>query len=202
MAVAKKQKYEHIARQSSPTPVPPSSPGPSDSMDIPDIESQAFPEPPDSSAEPPPSYPSKKARVEDVPDEDDDIPGSARWVEDFPFLAGDPIVWCGTREMLFETYRPEKLAQGEDMWQPFESHKEWELAHWLVRSGISQKEIDNFLKLASVSVLVYARYWTAVLILLCRSRKMLRWLLIRNINYSRPLIAFQPVQNGSVRSLR
>ncbi|KAK0462568.1 uncharacterized protein EV420DRAFT_1639790 [Desarmillaria tabescens] len=129
--------------------VPSSSPGPSDRTDIPNIESQAFPEPSDS-FEPPPSRPSKKTRVEDVPDEDDDEAGSVQWIDDFPFPAGDPIVWCGTQETPFQMYRREKLARGEDMWQPFESHKEWELACWLVRSGISQKEIDNFLKLASI----------------------------------------------------
>ncbi|KAK0490115.1 hypothetical protein EDD18DRAFT_1311102 [Armillaria luteobubalina] len=42
------------------------------------------------------------------------------------------------------------------MWQPFESHKEWELAHWLISLGISQKEIDKFLWLTSVHLLTSA----------------------------------------------
>ncbi|KAK0445549.1 hypothetical protein EV421DRAFT_1902490 [Armillaria borealis] len=105
------------------------------------------PDPDFAATEPPPS---KKTRVEDVEDEDD-APGPREYyIEDFPWPAGDPILERGILPTFFECLRREKTTEGEDMWKPFSSREEWELARWLVRSGISQKEIDTFLKLDSI----------------------------------------------------
>lgn len=97
--------------------------------------------------EPPPS---KKTRVEDVEDEDDVSGPREYYIEDFPWPAGDPILERGILPTFFELLRREKVTEGEDMWKPFSSWEEWELGRWLVRSGISQKEIDTFLNLESV----------------------------------------------------
>ncbi|KAF8799293.1 hypothetical protein BYT27DRAFT_7040688, partial [Phlegmacium glaucopus] len=35
-------------------------------------------------------------------------------------------------------------------WAPFESEDEWELARWLMTSGVSQTKIDSFLKLNKI----------------------------------------------------
>ncbi|KIO24757.1 hypothetical protein M407DRAFT_51577, partial [Tulasnella calospora MUT 4182] len=40
-----------------------------------------------------------------------------------------------------------QLQTGELPWAPFSSQKEWELAEWLVQSGVSQSNIDKLLKL-------------------------------------------------------
>lgn len=44
-----------------------------------------------------------------------------------------------------------QLQNDEAPWAPFPSYKEWELAEWLVQSGVSQSNIDKLLKLQWVS---------------------------------------------------
>ena len=39
---------------------------------------------------------------------------------------------------------------GESAWTLFKSLADWELSRWLVQSGVSQREIDKFLKLKLV----------------------------------------------------
>ncbi|KAF7328359.1 hypothetical protein MVEN_02551500 [Mycena venus] len=82
----------------------------------------------------------QRATVEEVEDEDE------RYVQDFPedFKAGKAGDECKT---YFETLRDEQKARGNAPWYPFESEEEWELAHWLMTSGLSQKKTDNYLKL-------------------------------------------------------
>ncbi|SJL14960.1 uncharacterized protein ARMOST_18437 [Armillaria ostoyae] len=127
------------------TPMPASPPDNSEA--VPDPDQSRLDADIDCSAVPPPS---KRTRVEDVEDEDD-APGPREYyIEDFPWPAGDPILERGVLPTFFELLRREKVVKGEDMWKPFSSREEWELARWLVRSGISQKEIDNFLKLGSI----------------------------------------------------
>ncbi|KAJ7883702.1 hypothetical protein B0H14DRAFT_2564777 [Mycena olivaceomarginata] len=65
-----------------------------------------------------------RATVEEVEDEDE------RFVEDFP----DDL----------------HAAAGNAPWYPFESEDEWELARWLMTSGLSQKKTDAYLKLNAV----------------------------------------------------
>lgn len=46
----------------------------------------------------------------------------------------------------------EKQLRNADVpWAPFASYKEWELAEWLIQSGVSQSNIDKLLKLQWVS---------------------------------------------------
>ncbi|KAJ6611660.1 hypothetical protein B0H10DRAFT_2437370 [Mycena sp. CBHHK59/15] len=84
-----------------------------------------------------------RATVEEVEDEDD------RWTQDFPeaFEAGAVLEACKTQ---FEKLRDEQKAAGRVPWEPFESEDEWELARWLMTSGISLKKTDEFLKLKKV----------------------------------------------------
>ncbi|KAJ6562937.1 hypothetical protein B0H10DRAFT_2116493, partial [Mycena sp. CBHHK59/15] len=84
-----------------------------------------------------------RATVEEVEDEDD------RWTQDFPeaFEAGAVLEACKTQ---LEKLRDEQKAAGRVPWEPFESEDEWELARWLMTSGISLKKTDEFLKLTKV----------------------------------------------------
>ncbi|KIO33395.1 hypothetical protein M407DRAFT_51392, partial [Tulasnella calospora MUT 4182] len=41
----------------------------------------------------------------------------------------------------------EQAARGEEPWAPFASYQEWEFAHWLIKSGMSQTEMSKFFKL-------------------------------------------------------
>ncbi|KAE9393724.1 hypothetical protein BT96DRAFT_958989 [Gymnopus androsaceus JB14] len=47
----------------------------------------------------------------------------------------------------FEWFRDTKRKKGEEMWAPFKSREEWQLARWLMLSGISHSDIDAFAKL-------------------------------------------------------
>ncbi|KAJ7820185.1 hypothetical protein B0H14DRAFT_3472539 [Mycena olivaceomarginata] len=67
-----------------------------------------------------------RATVEDVEDEDD------RWVQPFP------------------KERQAGAKKGNAPWEPFESEDEWEMAHWLMTSGLSGKKTDSYLKLKKV----------------------------------------------------
>ncbi|KAK0501288.1 hypothetical protein EDD18DRAFT_1065850 [Armillaria luteobubalina] len=97
--------------------------------------------------------PSKWHRVtiEDVEDEGDSLPsswshGSLVFV-DYPD-AGAEIEGVGPGETTFERIKQERKKQGQQMWAPFKTHEEWELARWLMMSGVSQADIDRFAKLA------------------------------------------------------
>jgi hypothetical protein len=79
-------------------------------------------------------------------DEDDE---TSRWIEEFPRPAGVPI---GEGVSSFEKWRRDQVKNNEPPWSPFESREEWELAQWLIASGISQKKIDSFLKQKTVRV--------------------------------------------------
>ncbi|KAI8989226.1 hypothetical protein BD414DRAFT_372805, partial [Trametes punicea] len=82
--------------------------------------------------------------IEDVPEcEEGGLPRKA-WVEDFPSSAGEPV---GTAETTFERLRREKEEVGDSPWAPFEDEEEWQLAHWLVTSGLTQTNIEKYLKL-------------------------------------------------------
>ncbi|KAJ7495743.1 hypothetical protein B0H11DRAFT_1910488 [Mycena galericulata] len=95
--------------------------------------------------EPPAANPRKRPRatVEEVEDED------SRWVQDFPddMEAGVPLGKCQT---CFEKLREQQTEGGHAPWYPFESEDEWDLARWLMTSGLSQKKTDEYLKLKSV----------------------------------------------------
>jgi hypothetical protein len=66
-----------------------------------------------------------------------------------PHLAyGSPI---GTFQTRHERQCEHDRARRVGPWHPFEDQDEWELAKWLIESGLSQSEIENFLKLNVVS---------------------------------------------------
>ncbi len=89
----------------------------------------------------------RRVTVEEVPDiEAGGLPHHP-WVEDFPGKAGTPLRDGVT---YFETIHAHKDAAAESPWSPFESEEEWQLAQWLITSGLSQKAIDDYLKLPIV----------------------------------------------------
>ncbi|KAJ7762799.1 hypothetical protein DFH07DRAFT_867460 [Mycena maculata] len=104
-------------------------------------------DPPSDTAVPSPEIPRPtkrpRATVEEIPDEDE------RWTQDFPeeFQAGAVLEECKTQ---FEKLRQEQKDHGENPWHPFESEDEWELARWLMNSGLSQSKTDDYLKLKVV----------------------------------------------------
>ncbi|KAI0689127.1 hypothetical protein BC835DRAFT_1227169, partial [Cytidiella melzeri] len=56
----------------------------------------------------------------------------------------------GRGENLFEKIHKTRKEEGLDNnapWAPFASEEEWGLAQWLMSSGLSQSEIDKYLKL-------------------------------------------------------
>jgi hypothetical protein len=84
--------------------------------------------------------------MEEVFDEEEE---GLRWVEDFPTAAGETKGRC---ESAFYKHRKAQQAARDAPWAPFESQKEWELARWLMTSGVSRKKMDSFLKLESVRI--------------------------------------------------
>jgi hypothetical protein len=88
------------------------------------------------------------SRVEDVAEEE----GAPRFVQPFPaeWRAGVPIS-DRRQPTLFELMRDEALQRGE-VWGPFESEDEVELARWLF-DNVGMSEIDNFLRLRFVRLL-------------------------------------------------
>ena len=85
---------------------------------------------------------SRRASVEDVEDEED-----ARYIDDF---AGAGLLHAERHQSNFEHHFGKQREAGDAPWVPFENEDEWELARWLMTSGVSQKEMDEFLKLNKV----------------------------------------------------
>jgi hypothetical protein len=109
-------------------------------------------DPPNDAVTPPPPEnprPAKRPRatLEEVEDEDD------RWVQDFPegLKAGAVIDECNSQ---FEKLRRTQKTERQEPWYPFQNEDEWEMARWLMTSGLSQGKIDQYLKLKSVCALV------------------------------------------------
>lgn len=96
---------------------------------------------------PNPTLPERHHRgveMEEVEDEED---SNFRCVADYPSPSGSTKGECRTT---FEKQRDQQKAKGSAPWAPFESQKEWELARWLMTSGVSQNKMDRFLKLQLV----------------------------------------------------
>ncbi|THH07054.1 hypothetical protein EW146_g9433 [Bondarzewia mesenterica] len=91
---------------------------------------------------------SKRARVEDVEDEDDirRRKNSGRFVEVYPRPVGTPI---GEGKTQFTMLLEEQTERGENNWAPFASEEEWQLSRWLSQR-VGHKAIDEFLKLPIV----------------------------------------------------
>ncbi|OBZ67180.1 hypothetical protein A0H81_13050 [Grifola frondosa] len=86
----------------------------------------------------------RQTRVEEVEDEEPGGLPKRPWIEDFPLLAAEVFGQASTQ---FEDIHAEKHTAGEDQWAPFADREEWELAEWLMTTGISQEAIDSYLKL-------------------------------------------------------
>ena len=56
----------------------------------------------------------------------------------------------GACKTSFEFYRKQQKEARVEPWSPFESEDEWELARWLMSTGVSQKKMDTLLKLKMV----------------------------------------------------
>ncbi|KIJ55985.1 hypothetical protein M422DRAFT_150938 [Sphaerobolus stellatus SS14] len=75
--------------------------------------------------------------IEELPDEE-------LYTEPYPGLAGVPI---GIGETKFDTLRRLHREGKTAEYGPFKNKEEWELGRWLMTSGISQRAIDEYLKL-------------------------------------------------------
>ena len=57
----------------------------------------------------------------------------------------------GQQEMLFQVLHKQQLERGQgNIYYPFSCYQDFELAVWLHESGLSQMQIDKYLKLAYV----------------------------------------------------
>ena len=72
---------------------------------------------------------------DDDADADASDDNQTRWIEEFPYPAGVPI---GEGVSCFEEWRRNQNNKNEPPWSPFESQEEWELARWIITSGISK----------------------------------------------------------------
>ncbi|PPQ76233.1 hypothetical protein CVT24_009444 [Panaeolus cyanescens] len=70
-----------------------------------------------------------------------------RWVQEWPGEAGTAYA---KGRCAFERYRRLQEQYSDSPWFPFESQEEWELAWWIISSGISQKKTDELLRLRAI----------------------------------------------------
>lgn len=90
---------------------------------------------------------SKRARVEEV--EDEEVP--TRFHRSYPGRAADVVGFGATG---FEEIRADQASSSkasENPWEPFMDEEEWELAEWLM-TETTQQARDKFLKLPIVCV--------------------------------------------------
>ncbi|KAJ7576496.1 hypothetical protein C8J56DRAFT_1007498 [Mycena floridula] len=90
-----------------------------------------------------PPIPSEPASADDN--------GFNPYIHDYPTPAGTPIYNASKLPTQFEQIRNEQIAKGLDPWAPFDSQDDWELARFIMKSGLSQAKIDEFLKLKLIS---------------------------------------------------
>ena len=90
--------------------------------------------------------PRPPATIEEVEDEDD------RWFQPFneDRNVPDPGAKGAECKTEFERLREEQVKAGKAPWHPFASKEEWELARWLMTSGVSGTKRDEFFKLKKV----------------------------------------------------
>jgi hypothetical protein len=88
---------------------------------------------------PEPERVDRRARVEEV--EDEEAGDQSRWIEDYPEPAGSPGKHV---QSYFEEVRAKQRENGEEPWAPFADQEEWELAQWLIMN-VGQNATDKFL---------------------------------------------------------
>ena len=80
-------------------------------------------------------------------------PRNINFIIDYPVEAQAGAVLQDSQDRLetqFERIQRAQQHAGDVAWAPFSSLADWELSRWLVQSGVSQREINKFLKLDSV----------------------------------------------------
>ncbi|KAH9951748.1 hypothetical protein B0H21DRAFT_775908 [Amylocystis lapponica] len=111
-------------------------------MDVDDSESD--PPIPEDASEPGPPPHSRRTTVEEVDDEEAGGLPKRPSIQSYSGPAGSVF---GTSDTEFEKLRAENEKYGRPPYHPFESRDEWDLARWLIRTGVSQTAIDEYLKL-------------------------------------------------------
>ena len=86
---------------------------------------------------------SKRARVEEVDDEE--AGGCRRWAQEFDGAAEE----FGEGKTMFEQMRERQEAMCEPPIAPFVDEDEWDLARWLMKN-VTQTATDEFLKMKGV----------------------------------------------------
>ena len=73
------------------------------------------------------------------------------WIWDFPEGHAGRIVEGSSAGPRFENICHHQQFAGKAPWDPFSSEEEWEIAQWLVETGVSQRSINEFLRLKKVN---------------------------------------------------
>lgn len=115
-----------------------------------DTPHDSLPEPFHNDYHPAPTIPAKRHRVtvENITEEEDDDPTDRRAVDTHPTAAES---LPGTHATSWNSRKAADEHKGCKPWAPFESLEEWGHARWMMKSGLSQKEMDEYLKLQIVS---------------------------------------------------
>lgn len=93
--------------------------------------------------------PLRSVTVEDVEDEGDQAQSDPNF-EDYR----DAATAYGKADVPFQQLRKEQEDANESPWSPFESSEEWHFVDWMMRSGLSQGDINQLLELDFVSTTV------------------------------------------------
>ncbi len=88
--------------------------------------------------------------VEDVEDEEPGGLPKRPWIGGYP---ANVAAVLGEARTVFEELLASRTAAGSDNFAPFDDRDDWELASWLVRSGLSQEMIEDYLTLPIVRVM-------------------------------------------------
>ncbi|KAJ3805926.1 hypothetical protein F5876DRAFT_69381 [Lentinula aff. lateritia] len=89
--------------------------------------------------------------VEEVTDNGDSSPGMSRNHFVSVDFSGAGAELGGEKwKNGFQRFKNTKQEKSEEMWSPFKSRKEWQLARWLMLSGVSHGDIDSFAKLSII----------------------------------------------------
>ncbi|CAK5274931.1 unnamed protein product [Mycena citricolor] len=100
-------------------------------------------------ADNPPAPLLRVPRVEEIEDEGD-LPGP--YYDYFPLPAGCVIEQWSPAETVFENLRRKQQTKKLPPWAPFDSKEDWELAKWMVTSGVSRRRLDELLNLQKIKV--------------------------------------------------
>lgn len=154
---------------------------------------------------PDPAPRSRRATVEEVPDEDDPqnfrrfvelFPGEEKFPDHEKFVDASAETF-GKGETVFERLKAEQAEAGLSRHAPFLDGDEWELASWLSKN-VSQMATDAYLKLPIVSLMFAAA--SAIIHLLHRPNAALKSHIITTTRTCRRSINCRQVQGGNVKS--